>query len=287
MSQGEQKLADEVGRFTMAVVDGRARNQLSWQKGRFLLTNRRLVIASSDGKRTIPLADITKIGGRADVSQQVAAVPEYVSIHVDEDVFLVETADSTSFELNVYQGLLNGRTISVKHPAVEGGVVQNEPWVDGRVKIEEEAVAIALASGKLVDIELNDVASVETERRDVDGSPAAVVSIDHTEDGTSVVTASSGPFKQLRLLAMFIRSRSKKNDVSIDLGQRDREVLMALYSGVSPFEIPEFVGIEVEKLEEIYERLIEANVLDEIRVRREVALTTRGRNLASEAMSEQ
>lgn len=287
MSQGERKLADETGRYTVAVVDGRARNQLSWQKARFVLSNRRLIIATGQGKRTIALDAIDKIGGRADVSQDVAAVPEYVSIHTDDDVVLLETSDVTNFELTVYKALLDGTTIEVQHPAVEGGVVQSEPWVNGRMQLEEESVALALTSGTLVDIELADVTSVETERRDGEDGPGAVVNITHSDDGTSVVTATSGPLRDLRLLATFVRSNSRENEVSIDLGQREREVLMALYSGVSPFEIPEFVGIEVEALEGIYDRLIESNVVEEVRVRREVELTARGRNLASEAMSEQ
>ncbi|MFC7057971.1 hypothetical protein [Halovenus salina] len=62
---------------------------------------------------------------------------------------------------------------------------------------------------------------------------------------------------------------------------------MALYSGVSPFQIPDFVGLDVETVEEIYDELIEAGVLQEKRVRRDVQLKARGRNIASEAMGEE
>jgi len=62
---------------------------------------------------------------------------------------------------------------------------------------------------------------------------------------------------------------------------------MALYSGVSPFEIPSFLGMEVDGVEETFERLIDLEVVEEVRVRREVALNSRGRNIASEAMNEQ
>ena len=287
MSQSERKLLDTRGRFALAVVDGRARNQLSWQQGRIVLSNRRLIVAGSDGKRSIGLKSISKLGGRADVNQEIASVPEYVSIHVDEDVFLIETSDSVELEFQLYQVLLNGSTVSVKHPAIEGGVVQDVEWVDGRLKLEDASVVIALASGKLVDVTLDDVATVDIDRREVNGNPAAVVNLDHTEDGTNVVTAVSGPIRQVRLFGSFVRSRTSKNDVSLELTTRDREVLMALYSGVSPFEIPDFVGLDPDTVEEIYDQLIEASVLNEVRVRREVELTPRGRNLASEAMSEQ
>lgn len=62
---------------------------------------------------------------------------------------------------------------------------------------------------------------------------------------------------------------------------------MALYSGVSPFDIPDFLGKEIEEVEETFERLIDLDVSEEVRVRRDVSLTARGRNVASESMNEQ
>ena len=75
-------------------------------------------------------------------------------------------------------------------------------------------------------------------------------------------------------------------DLEADLSEREREVLMALYSGVSHFEIPNFVDMDVEKVEEVYDRLIELDILEEVRVRKEVQLKARGRNIASSAMDE-
>lgn len=287
MSQSERKVADSKGRFAMAIVNGQSRNQLSWDQGRIVLTNRRLIVASGDGKRVIPLGEISNIGGRADVSQDVVTVAKYVSIHIDDDVLLVAPDSVEAFEQQLYQVLLNGRTLSIKHPAVKGGVVQDVSWVDGRIKIESEAVAIALASGSLIDIDLADIASIETDQRQVDGEQSAVIHVDHTDEGTSVETAIAGQLRPIRLFASFLKDRTSDNKVSLDLGKLEREVLMALYSGVSPFELPEFVGAEVEAIEDIYDRLIEAGVLEEIHVRREVGLTARGRNLASDVMSEQ
>ena len=47
-------------------------------------------------------------------------------------------------------------------------------------------------------------------------------------------------------------------------------MLVALYSGVSPFEVPDFVGMDVEAVEETFDSLVEKGVLTEKRVRREV-----------------
>jgi helix-turn-helix protein len=62
---------------------------------------------------------------------------------------------------------------------------------------------------------------------------------------------------------------------------------MALYSGVSPFKIPDFVGMDVDEVEEIYDRLIEDGLLQHVRTRRDVSLKPRGRNIASEVIENQ
>jgi len=45
---------------------------------------------------------------------------------------------------------------------------------------------------------------------------------------------------------------------------------MALYSGVSAFQIPSFVGMDVDDVEDIFQRLIENDILEDVRVRKEV-----------------
>lgn len=62
---------------------------------------------------------------------------------------------------------------------------------------------------------------------------------------------------------------------------------MALYSGVSPFEIPDFVGLDVEAVEDIFEQLAEQGVVQKTRTRREVGLKPRGRSIASEVIADQ
>jgi helix-turn-helix protein len=85
------------------------------------------------------------------------------------------------------------------------------------------------------------------------------------------------------LLGTIIEQREDDHELS----ELEKQVLMALYSGVSPFEISDFVGIDIDKVEEIYQDLLEAGAVDKVRERTEVTLNAHGRNLASEAMNEQ
>lgn len=287
MSKSERKLLDTTGRFTQVVRDGRKLNDIGWTDGRILLSNRRLVLAGADGKRTLQLSKLDRIDGRYDVNQTIAQVSDYVSVRTNRDVYLVSTGESESFERTLHKTILDGEIILLKHPAIEGGVVQDVNWQKARVKIDEEAVNLAVENGSFVQIEIDDVGTIETNERTVKSKERPVIEAEHTEDGTSVETYLSGNKKHCSVLSSVLARGAEQNSSSIDLGTAETEVLMALYSGVSSFEVPEFLDMDPDDVEEIYERLVELDVLQEVRIRREVALKPRGRNIASESMNNQ
>lgn len=287
MSEGEYKIADTKGRFTMAVKEGRQLNDVSWSEGRILLSNRRLILAGNEGKKTIALSDITGLGGREDASTAIASVSNYLSLRIDEDVMLIATSDHDEFKTAFFKAMLDENIVKVKHPAVEGGVVTDEQWEKARLKVEQESIATALESGKFVELELEEISEINTERRDMGGNERVVVQVSHVEGATSVETHVTGKDRDCKFVKSFLKEGERRSEANVELDSSEKEVLMALYSGVSPFEIPAFVGQDVEDVEETFERLIELDIVDEVRTRREVTLNSRGRNIASEAMNEQ
>ena len=90
----------------------------------------------------------------------------------------------------------------------------------------------------------------------------------------------------MAIFESLVRQGELQNATDADLDQTDTEVLMALYSGVSPFEIPDFVGMEIEEVEAVFDRLVEEGILREKRIRRDVRLKARGRNIASDVMAD-
>jgi len=287
MGEGETKLADAQGKFAQVVKDGRKLNDIEWQSGRIILSNKRLILVSNDGKQTIPLSKLDGMQGRMDVNQAVARVSGYLSLQLGKDVMLVSPNQVEEFKNKLYSALLNQQIILAKHPAVEGGVVQDTGWQKGRLKIGDEAVELAIADGQFVEIELDDIGGVDEGERTVMDEERTVLEVEHTEDaGTSVQTYLSGTARTCAFLGSLLREGEQRAEVDADLSEREHEVLMALYSGVSPFEIPNFVGMDVEKVEAVYERLIELEILEEVRTRKEVTLKARGRNIASEAIDE-
>jgi len=287
----ETKIEDTRGRFLQALRNGRERNDAAWTNGRILLSNQRIILAGTGGKRTFPLSEIDQVGGRFDVNQRVATVSEYIALQFDggEDVILVAPAEFDEFKMTIYDALLSSTQFLVRHPAVEGGVVQNTEWVGARLKVEEnaEVVSIATVTGRFVEIPLDDIGDIEIGTRTVREEQRKVIEVEHSDDSTSVQTYITGPKRHVGILSSLLRIGEEQTETSLDLSTQDKQVLMALYSGVSPFDIPAFLGIEVDQVEELFVRLIDHDVLDEVRIRHEVELNARGRSIAADAIDEQ
>ena len=286
MSDTEQKITDTRGQYLQAVQGGRELNDASWTACRIVLTTQRLVLLA-DGKRQIPLESIDRIADRHDVNQESASVSDYVALHIGEDVVLVSAGEHAAFETDLYRAALNGQIILVQHPAVEGGVVQDSEWTKGRMKVTDEALRLALADGQAVEVERADIGDLVIEDKTVSGEERTVIEVEHTDDGISVETHLAGEEFHATVLQVMLEESAERNRADLDLSSTERRVIMALHSGVSPFDIPNFVDIEVEKAEEIFDRLIELDVISVVRERTEVQLTTKGRRTAGENISEQ
>ena len=286
MSGEETALADAMGRFAPVVVDGHKVPDIEWTRGRILLSNKRLLLVSQDRKETIPLSSIHGIKGRQDVGGNPAGIGSYVSVQSGSDVTLVAPADGDdTVELALYGAVLDGQVILANHPAVAGGVVQDEAWLKGRLSVDGLEVGLALGDGRFVPVDVDDVSRVVEDERPVEGDERLVLEAEHTEEGTAVETHVTGTRRHMSVLASLLRKGEQANRSDVDLEAAESEVLMALYSGVSPFEIPEFVGMDVDRVEAIYDDLVEAGLLEAVRTRRDVSLLARGRSIASEEMA--
>ncbi len=289
MSESEYKIADGAGKFLQAVKEGRRMKDAEWTNGRILLSNKRIVLAGNDGKRNVPLSKVSSLSGRYDVNQTVAQVSDYITLQLSGDsVLLVSMGGNTEqFETKLYGALLDQTELLVKHPAVKGGVVQDGSFERARIKVDDEQLSVAMQSGSFVSVDLDDVGSAEAASLDVQGEKSPVLKVEHTVKDTSVQTYFSSDSHTCSILESLLTKEAQKSQGSVDLSETEKRVLMALYSGVSSFEIPDFLGMDVDEVESIFERLIEVDVLEEVRKRREVTMKTRGRNIASEAINEE
>ncbi|MBX0297878.1 CheF family chemotaxis protein [Haloarcula nitratireducens] len=286
MSDTEKKIADTQGQYLQAVSQGQRLTDAEWRNCRIVLTTERIALVG-DSKRQISLSEIDRLADRFDVNQQSAGVSEYVGFHVDDDVILVSASDHPAFETDLYRAALDGAVVLAQHPALKGGVVQDAEWTKGRLKVSDETVRLALADGQAVDIDRTDIGDLSVEEKEVSGAEHTVIQVEHSEADISVETHLAGEEFQATVLRTMLEDSAEANRADLDLSATEKRVIMALHSGVSPFDIPNFVGIDVEKTEAIFDRLIELNVISVLRERTEVALTTKGRRVAGDRMGEQ
>jgi len=283
----EKKIEDTQGKYLHAIKAGRELKDAEWQNCRIVLTTERLMIVT-DEKISMPLEKVEVLEERKDVNRAAASEAYYMTLELGEDVLLLTTADFQGFRTNFFRSILDAAVIYVQHPAVIGGVVQANEWQRGRLKVTEESVRAVLEDGGKLVIERDDIGEMETDERAIAGDQRSVVEVEHTnEEGTSVQTYLSGREYHIGVLKQLLEEGAEQNRADLDLSATEQRVVMALYSGVSPFAISEFVGTDVEKVERIYDQLIELDVIEEVRRRKEVSLTPQGRKIAGEAMGEQ
>lgn len=288
MSEGERKIADTTGQIMLAAKDGRPLPDAEWKQGRILLSTKRLILATSAHKQTVPLAHIQRLGGRLDASIDARQVSDYLTLRLPDRTYLVAASEHERFEEAVFRALLHGKSLYAKHPAVEGGVVTDQGWEGASLTLDEEGLGIAIRSGRFVNLSLNELSGLETEVRSVNGEQRLVVGASHIdEDGTIVETHLAGSESLAEHLRTYLKRGMSRTETNVDLSETERAVLMGLYSGVSPFDIPSFLGRDVDQIEEIYERLLDLDLVDEVRKRRDVRLNARGRNIAGSVSENQ
>lgn len=289
MSEGEQKLVDTSGDYLYAVRDGEPLPDAQWRSCRIMLTNERLVLSTGQNKQAIPHSNILLTEDGEEVVPEGLHAPNATAFKIGTNVILVDTPELGDFESEYCRAALHDEVILVKYPAIVGGVVQKDAtWSKARFRLDDGQIILGLPDNETMRFQVDDVGTVETASETVAGETREVVKVEHTdEEGQSVETHFSGVTWHPRALGSLLRNTIENRQDEYELDDVENQVLMALYSGVSPFEMADFVGIDVGEVEEIYQKLLKAGAVDKVRERTEVTLNAKGRNLASEAMNEQ
>ncbi|MFC7019266.1 MULTISPECIES: CheF family chemotaxis protein [Haloarcula] len=288
MSGDEQKVVDTSGDFQYVVRDGDPVADPQWQSCRFVVTNKRLILATNGGKQQIPHSKI-RVPSDPDTVVPDGLAGDTAALEIGNNVLVVDASSVDDFETEYCRATLHGQVILARDPAVVGGVVQDDAeWSKARFRLEDDVVRLQFPGGGSTTFEVEDVGTIETDESVVMGETRAVIEVEHTdEEDRSVETHLSGmPHHTNALETLFSRVVERHED-DYELTDLESQVLMGLYSGVSPFEMADFVGIGPDEVEEIYQKLLDVGAVDKVRTRTEVTLNAQGRNMASEAMSEQ
>jgi helix-turn-helix protein len=287
MSSDEQKLVDTAGDYMYAVKGGTPVEDPQWRSCRLVMTDKRLVLANNAGKQALPHSNVEVIGAEElpEGVDPAGATP----LRIGDNVVLFDATDLSDFELEYCRATLHGTVVLAKHPAVVGGVVQEDAgWRKTRFRLDDDVIRLEFPDGDATSFAVDEVGTVETASQSVMGESRTVLEVEHTdEQERSVETYFSGMDHHTTALQSLFERAIEEREGDYELSETESQVLMALYSGVSPFEMSDFVGIPVDEVEEIYQKLLDVGAVDEVRTRTEVSLNAQGRNMASEAMNEQ
>jgi len=289
MSEGERKLVDASADYLYAVRNGQPVPDPGWQSCRLVLTNERLVLSTGGGSQSVPHSKITVAEDTDGLLPGDVEAAGATPLRIGDNLLLVDPMELDDFESEYCRATLHGEVILAKSPAKVGGVIQDDAgWSKAQFRFDGDRVTLRMPEGRTVSFPIDDVGTLETRSRPVTGEKRRVVEVEHTDaEGRSVETHFSGKERHASALESLLRRVIEERSEGYELSDEESQVLMALYSGVSPFEMSEFVGIDVEEVEEIYAKLLEVGAVDKVRERTEVTLNAQGRNLASEAMNEQ
>lgn len=297
MSDGERKLLDASGDYRYAVRDGEAVGEAPWQSCRVVLTTERLVLATGSDERSIPLGRVRVPADLPEGTPTDGATP----VGIGETVLLIDVQGREGLGPAHARATLHDEVVLVDHPRDADGDVAGadadaaggggEPdgdevsgWTKARVDFGDDRLALGLRGGATVGFALADVADVRRATGEVQGRERPILAVAHGDEaGGSGRTRLSGADEHVRALERVLRAAPEPDPVA-ELSNLEREVLVALYSGVPALDVPAFVGADAAEVEAVYERLVDVGAAEVDREGTEVVLSDRGRNLASRAM---
>ncbi|WP_276301452.1 CheF family chemotaxis protein [Halorussus lipolyticus] len=258
----EKVIADFVARFSLDTFDSPEP-----VKGRIVLSRKRLVLATTDSKRTIPLSAIFDINVGHVPGDLESFFQDTITIAYREDdrrrVAVVEAGSEevARFKTVLFKAELNGTKTQIKHPARVGGRVTGANFRSAKLKIRPGEVEFACADPVTVD--LANVTHFQKAKRDI--GPVLVVR--HADEGQSV-TSEFGieSDRKLNLLGRYLRleySEVAQEVEDLDVSEDEMEALVAIYSGARSGDLAGTLGVDSSRVTMILNDLREKGLVDE------------------------
>jgi helix-turn-helix protein len=275
----EKVIADFVARFSLDTFDSPEP-----VKGRIVLSRKRLVLATTDSKSTIPLSDLFDINVGQVPGELESFFQDTITIaYRDKDRRRVAVVEAGSEEVSrfktvLFKAVLNGTKAQVKHPARVGGRVTGSSFQSAKLKIEQGEVQFAGSNSMTVN--LANVTHFQKAKRDI--GPVLVVR--HAEEGQSV-TSEFGidSDRKLNLLGRYLRleySELAQEAEDVSTSEDEMEALVAIYSGARSGDLAGTLGVDSSRVTMLLNDLQEKDLIDE--GKKGLSLTARGQLLVSD-----
>lgn len=240
-------------------------------RGRVIMSEKRVVIATAEGTRSIRIEDVFDLAYGSAPAELRRFFETTVTIAFGTDsgqgVALVEGADDKveRFTNLLFKAIINGTEALVTHPARVGGRVTDSSVSPMTVGIEPGTVHFS--GEESFDLEVSTVMHFERLTREVRGSARSVLSVRHAPDVETVTTEIALPTdRTMNILGRFLRieySLLKEEYEKAELGDRETEALVGLYSGARDASLAGMLGLESNQVTMLLNGLLEKGFLTE------------------------
>ena len=238
--------------------------------GRVLLSQRRLVLATDDGKTTVPLSAVFDIS--------VGTVPGDLHSFFSDSVTLAyerrgdrrtalvegEPEEMERFIRLLFKALLRGVTVTVRHPAKVGGRVTDASDHTASVALSPGAIGFTDCPDPF-EVDLSAVIDYERTDRTLAGTQRPALVFRHVVDSrtvTSIATVPSG--RALNVLGRYIRLEYEEvmeELESFDPTEEQLEILVSIYSAGGEANIADVVTGDVTRTSMVLDQLREEGLV--------------------------
>ncbi|TKX56426.1 hypothetical protein EXE44_14805 [Halorubrum sp. SS7] len=261
----ESVVADFVGRVHAASV-----GTDEPVTGRVLLSQRRMVLATDDGKETIPLSRVFDV--------VVGSVPGDLRSFFNDSVTVAydrngsrrsalvegEAEDMDRFVRLLFKVLLRNVTVTVRHPAKVGGRVTDAGDHRASVSVSPGEIRFGDCPEPFV-VDLSAVIDYERTDRTLGGTKRPALVFRHVTDGQTVTSIATVPNERaLNILGRYIKieyDEAMEDLDSFDPTEEQLEILVSIYSAGGEANIADVVTGDVTQTSMILDTLREADLV--------------------------
>ena len=173
-------------------------------------------------------------------------------------------------------------------PLIRGGVfITNPTWARGMLFATQKSIWF-MAKDRQIRIGLNSITKIRREKRKLGGDERDVLVIDHVDHGEASSSLVLCPDSTMDMLEKYLSDLVERyNSLGKEhrLTETEGQVATLIYSGVDTNTIQSMLGIEVNTIEQFYDKLLGLGLAKVARVRRELELTPKGVKYVTDMMS--
>ena len=262
---GESVVADFVGRVHAASF-----GTDEPVTGRVLLSQRRLVIATDDGKETVPLSRVFDVVVGSVPGDLRSFFNDSVTIAYDGDgsrrsaLVEGEPDDMDKFVRVLFKTLLRNVTVTVRHPAKVGGRVTDATDHRASVSVAPGEIRFGNCPEPFA-VDLSAVIDYERTDRTLGGTKRPALVFRHVIDERTVTSIATVPNERaLNILGRYIKieyDEAMEDLDSFDPTEEQLEILVSIYSAGGEANIADVVTGDVTQTSMILDSLREADLV--------------------------